>query len=177
MSANAAEKPTKKERTMKKTKRNKGFTLVELVIVIAVIAILAAVLIPTFVTVVDNANKSAALQEGTNLKTEILTLYEGDFKQYCTDFVKETDGYGTAGAEATSKIVKKGFSKYTENVPDDVPTFADIINVDGTTKSITGVASGSDYYITFKSNKGYFVKITADKVETSKDAFSPSSTG
>ncbi len=41
----------------------KGFTIVELVIVIAVIAILAAVLIPTFSTVIANANRSAALQE------------------------------------------------------------------------------------------------------------------
>lgn len=45
-------------------KRNlrKGFTVVELVIVIAVIGILSAVLIPTFVGLTDRANK-AALQE------------------------------------------------------------------------------------------------------------------
>ena len=47
---------------MKKTNK-KGFTLVELVIVIAVIAILAAVLIPTFTSVITAANKSAAMQE------------------------------------------------------------------------------------------------------------------
>ena len=43
-------------------KRNnkKGFTIVELVIVIAVIAILAAVLIPTFSGVIEKANKSSA---------------------------------------------------------------------------------------------------------------------
>lgn len=46
---------------MKKTNK-KGFTIVELVIVIAVIAILAAVLIPTFTNVVEKANQSAALQ-------------------------------------------------------------------------------------------------------------------
>ena len=44
-------------------KMKKAFTITELVIVIAVIAILAAVLIPTFTTVVDNANESAAMQE------------------------------------------------------------------------------------------------------------------
>lgn len=49
---------------MKKNK--KGFTIVELVIVIAVIAILAAVLIPTFTNVVDQANRSAALEEARN---------------------------------------------------------------------------------------------------------------
>ena len=44
----------------------KGFTIVELVIVIAVIAILSAVLIPTFSNVIENANETAALQEAKN---------------------------------------------------------------------------------------------------------------
>lgn len=43
-------------------KNRKGFTIVELVIVIAVIAILAAVLIPTFSGVISKANQSAAQQ-------------------------------------------------------------------------------------------------------------------
>ena len=47
---------------MKKSNK-KGFTIVELVIVIAVIGILASVLIPTFASVIDKANASAALQE------------------------------------------------------------------------------------------------------------------
>ena len=53
-------------------KRNnkKGFTIVELVIVIAVIAILAAVLIPTFSGIVEKANESAALQEAKGIMTE-----------------------------------------------------------------------------------------------------------
>lgn len=54
---------------MKKTNK-KGFTIVELVIVIAVIAILSAVLIPTFAGVTTNAKKSAALQEARNAYTE-----------------------------------------------------------------------------------------------------------
>jgi prepilin-type N-terminal cleavage/methylation domain-containing protein len=47
---------------MRKNNR-KGFTIVELVIVIAVIAILSAVLIPTFAGVTNKAKESAALQE------------------------------------------------------------------------------------------------------------------
>lgn len=46
---------------MKKTSK-KGFTMVELVIVIAVIAILAAVLIPTFVNLIKKANESLDIQ-------------------------------------------------------------------------------------------------------------------
>lgn len=47
---------------MKNNKKKRGFTIIELVIVIAVIAILAGVLIPTFSSVIEKANKSARLQ-------------------------------------------------------------------------------------------------------------------
>ena len=56
---------------MKQTTK-KGFTIVELVIVIAVIAILAAVLIPTFTSVIKKANESAYLQEKTSQKIDDL---------------------------------------------------------------------------------------------------------
>ena len=66
---------------MKKTNRRKGFTIVELVIVIAVIAILAAVLIPTYNNVVESAKSTAALEEAKNTLTSynayMLTQTEG----------------------------------------------------------------------------------------------------
>ena len=66
-------------------KLKKGFTITELVIVIAVIAILAAVLIPTFANVINNANESAAMQEArsewSNFSVEVATepAAENDF--------------------------------------------------------------------------------------------------
>ena len=53
---------------MKKSNR-KGFTIVELVIVIAVIAILAAVLIPTFTNLIKKANESSDTQAVRQMNT------------------------------------------------------------------------------------------------------------
>ncbi len=56
-----------------KKQNKKGFTIVELVIVIAVIAILAAVLIPTFGGVINKAKQSADKQEIVSINTLIKT--------------------------------------------------------------------------------------------------------
>ena len=77
-------------------KRNnkKGFTIVELVIVIAVIAILAGVLIPTFAGIVSKANKSAALQEAQSVYKEVYAL---DLSDGSLDHDIDTTEYENAG--------------------------------------------------------------------------------
>ena len=59
---------------MKKLNNKKGFTIVELVIVIAVIGILAGVLIPTFSGIVGKANGSGALQQARSTLTNALNM-------------------------------------------------------------------------------------------------------
>ena len=54
-------------------KSKKGFTLVELIIVIAVIGVLAAILIPTFANVIDKANAKSALSDARNTVTQYVT--------------------------------------------------------------------------------------------------------
>ena len=71
---------------MFKKKTKKGFTIVELVIVIAVIAILSAVLIPTFAGLINKANISADKTLVRNLNTSLAISSEGGVLkiQQCT---------------------------------------------------------------------------------------------
>ena len=81
---------------MNKKNNRKGFTTVELIIVIAVIAILATVMIPTFSNLIGKANKSAALQEATNA-VKLITLHnvdpDTDDNNVFGDIILEVDGY------------------------------------------------------------------------------------
>lgn len=81
---------------MMKRNTEKGFTVVELVIVVAVIAILAAVLVPTFSKVVRNAkvSKDVSLCKNVNIA---LAAQEA------------TDGKPKRASDAIGKILNDGF--------------------------------------------------------------------
>ena len=81
-----------------KKMNNKGFTIVELVIVIAVIAILAAVMIPTFSGIVEKANISALEQKVSAGYKEAMAedladdgIYNGSAKNTDTDKDRDKD--------------------------------------------------------------------------------------
>ena len=81
----------------------KGFTIVELVIVIAVIAILAAVLIPTFSGVIQEANESSAQQGAANI-----------YKLYLAEKADDQDFTDTL----VIKVDEKTFIAYVNGVMD-----------------------------------------------------------
>jgi len=57
---------------MKKILTKKGFTLIELIVVIAILAILAAILIPSLLNYISAANKAAATANARSLLSEAL---------------------------------------------------------------------------------------------------------
>ena len=88
-----------------KSALRRGFTIMELVIVIAVIAVLAAVLIPTFANLTQRANESADTQTVKNLNT-ILSSEEvlGNKAENMTEAIEiaSSGGYNVTALTPTS---------------------------------------------------------------------------
>ena len=147
-------------------RNKKGFTLVELVIVIAVIAILAGVMIGTFASVVKKAKESAKMQEMTAQKQEQIAndidqklknaewLGWEDFETKLADVMADTFKQADIGSanvkEAVNDAVEKAFAKYASSI--------------GT--SNTGLTADQVKYIveTALSNKSYS-GVTAEQVK------------
>ena len=85
---------------MKKNLNKKGFTIVELVIVIAVIAILAAVLIPTFASLIKRANMSADEVAVKNMNTARSAVYPAP-----TNFNEAKQALADAGYNTAKNIL------------------------------------------------------------------------
>ena len=75
---------------MKRTNK-KGFTIVELVVVIAVIAILAAIMIPVFSGVTKDAQAAADQANAKAEYTQFMSVKENQDKD--VDYVKVGDNY------------------------------------------------------------------------------------
>ena len=80
--------------------KKKGFTIVELVIVIAVVAILAAVLIPTFSNLVKKANVSNDTALVKNLNTALAADVDGQDTMYDALQAAKEFGYDIAKIQA-----------------------------------------------------------------------------
>ena len=115
---------------MKKTNK-KGFTIVELVIVIAVIAILSAVLIPTFSNVTNKAKESAALQEAraalTNVIAEEGEAYGGDYYIVVDDYCFFVDGGQFQKDKVTEPTDLDDTTKYEAIDSSDISDLGDVV--------------------------------------------------
>ena len=118
---------------MKKTNTKKGFTIIELVIVIAVIGILAAVLIPTFSGAIEKANESAAMQAARNEYELFLAEHAAEmngkenfvivYKDTYAFEVKEGQFNATPVATKSESIQKTGTVDLTKVKTENPETF------------------------------------------------------
>ena len=106
---------------MNKKNLRKGFTTVELVIVIAVIAILATALIPTFGGLIDSANETKYMQEARQIFNNFLLEHAEDGVSNSTYYIKTSNGWFykvTAGKMASDPVLGADNKPTTTNPTD-----------------------------------------------------------
>lgn len=91
-------------------KNNKGFTLVELIIVIAIIAILVAVLAPNYVRYVDRSRWSSDRNDCEALLSEVKTAVvelQNEGTEITSDITITVNKDGLSGLDGTTDLGKK----------------------------------------------------------------------
>lgn len=105
-------------------KKKKGFTLIELIIVVAIIAILGGLVIPKLMGTQDNAKKKADIANGkvihdavaTLITQDEITLKTGDD----TEFVVEKPtalGANPSADEKATNAIQTALSNYLQTIP------------------------------------------------------------
>ena len=140
--------------------RKKGFTLVELVIVIAVVAILAAVLIPTFSSLVKKANMSADTQAVRQMNTALAIAGNP------SDIDAAIDALAEAGYNSKENLqpVSTGYSFYWYESAKVVVLVKDttVVYPEGVEYEANGV---------LLENSVQYINVEANDEETLKNAF------
>lgn len=147
---------------MKKRLNKKGFTLVELLVVIVIIGILAAVIIPNVANNIEKANKSAAQQEAEAAYKNLLTKLNLSTEAMPATLVYITDKYVVTIINGSLGETYDKPSDFVE--PKNNDTYTDPLNM-GDSKKIT--CDAGDFVATKTGSTFNYLKLTVVTDESS----------
>ena len=118
-------------------KNNKGFTLVEIIVVLVILAILAAIAVPVVLGYVDESKKTRYIEEAHSIYTVIQT---------------EEARYKALGNELNDDTYNNN-TEYKKELTETITKKTGIQNVTFGTCSYIG-KDNAEYYVNFKSDDG-----------------------
>ncbi len=119
---------------------NKGFTLIEIVIVIVIIAILAAMLVPSLTAWIDNANKKTFLEAANTIKTSTLAYI--------------TEKYATDGADIKAASDISDWTSISDSANCKIPDDYQVAFTASGNKVSSFTVSNTKYSVTFNGTTG-----------------------
>lgn len=134
-------------------KKKKGFTLIELIIVLAVMAIIALIAIPNFSAVRNNSKVKADLQSCETIKRTVLMLVSDET-------IKGDGSITLTFDDTTGKIKAAELTKVTETSKDVVKTALEEVKIPQG-KTTTGTKTP----VEAENPNAYIVTITGGSVE------------
>lgn len=100
---------------MRQKRNNKGFSLVELIVVIAIMIVLVAVLAPVFTKYVEQSRRATDVQNANSIAEAVLTdATDGTLDAALADATNS--GYTSKGGVITG-VVKKGYPTAIQSAP------------------------------------------------------------
>ena len=135
----------------KKLKDKKGFTLVELIVVLVILAILAALLIPTLTGYIDKANKEKVVAETRMVAMAVQT--------------ELSEAYGQAGSGNQIKV--ETWAATSDHVK-NIIALAEVIDASKTPFAATATADGKLTTVQY-NNGSYTCTYDASKKNETSD--------